>query len=432
MVILPDSVPESLMDPGPDPNMTPVRSPCEPLVNITTQIGYNPELGATHFPPGVARARVEDFVARFFPGEDVREAQPDIQPDLSIDYWDKFMDEYCVPTAVLRLCLINQETKQWQKFDLERSLIKHFFYGLYLHNMRIMRGHFREIHEYGCDPMRPPPPPVGTYLSRIPEPLLLGLTTHIVESEQMMNLIAYENGWQCQMMGKLRALLTPYTTLEHVTDPTNPNGPKILRYVTSLRLQYVSFLILAHELYMPFEELTQRLQTSVVPNALVEQIIEYGLKREKERERGQHRDHQHGHESNATSENLMAREHSQDEGTPSGSRTMSPATSQSDMNADHQVPKFKLPRPRISTLRFIDEYGVPNASIPVLNVCMSYSRQMIECITQLKTLMDSHIYDDQDPLQSVEVFYRSREDYPTSLSEMISDTTNSFSQKFSC
>ncbi|WFD20104.1 RNA polymerase II subunit 3 [Malassezia caprae] len=46
------------------------------------------------------------------------------QPNLSIEYWDKFMDEYC--------------------------------------------------------------------------PLLLGLTTHIVESEQMMNLIAYENGWQSE------------------------------------------------------------------------------------------------------------------------------------------------------------------------------------------------------------------------------------------
>jgi len=354
------------------------------------------------------------------------------------------MDEYCVPTAVLRLCLINQETKQWQKFDLERSLIKHFFYGLYLHHIRIMRGHFREIHEYTCDPMRPPPPPVGTFLARIPEPLLLGLTTHIVESEQMMNLIAYENGWQCQMVGKLRVLLTPYTTLEHVPNPSNPNGPKIPRYVTSLRLQYLSFLILAHELYMPFEELTQRLNAIVVPNALVEQIIEYGLKREKEREREEQRDpkEEPSHEmvsdafSYASSERHGARDTHPDEASTmsSTSRTMSPTTShaESNSNAEHQVPKFKLPHPRISTHRFIDEYGLPNASIPVLNVCIPYSLQMIECITQLSTLMDSHIYDDQGPLNSVEVFYQSREEHPPSLSEMISDTTNSLSQKFSC
>lgn len=72
MVSLSGPAPDGPLDSGPDPNMTPVRSPCEPLVNVTTQLGYNPELGATHFPPGVARARVEDFTARFFPGEDVR------------------------------------------------------------------------------------------------------------------------------------------------------------------------------------------------------------------------------------------------------------------------------------------------------------------------------------------------------------------------
>lgn len=429
------------LDPGLDPNMTLVRSPCEPLVNITTQLGYNPDLGTTHFPLGVARARLEDFSARFFPGEDVRLIDSDIKPDLSIEYWDKFMDEYCVPTAVLRLCLINQETKQWQKFDLERSLIKHFLYGLYLQHMRIMRGHFREIHEYTCDPLRPPPPPTRSFLARLPEPLFLGLTTHIVESEQVMNLIGYENGWQCQMMGKMRALLTPYTTLEHVTDPSKPDGPRIPRYVTSLRLQYLSFLILAHELYMPFEELTQRLNSSVVPNALVEQIIEYGLQREKEREREREQKQEPNHEIKSNTplsapERHGVRDHPQEDSSSqsSASRILSPATSFADSisNGGHQIPIFKLPRPKISTLRYIDEYGVPNASIPVLNVSASYLPQMIECITQLSTLMDSHIYDDQDPLQSVELFYQSQEDHPTSLSEMISDTTSSIYHKFSC
>lgn len=292
-----------------------------------------------------------------------------------MDYWDKLLDDFCVPTAVIRLCLINQETKQWQKFDLERSLIKHFLYGLYVHNLRIMRGLFTEMQEFSCDPMRPPPPPVWSYLPHIPEPLLLGLTTHIVESEQMMNLIAYENGWQCQMKGKLRALLTPYTTLEHVPDPANPHGPKIPQYTTSLRLQYLSFFILAHELYMPFEELNQRLSSSVIPSSLVEQIIEYGLKREKERELEQNREQEREKDSQGSETPRASSEHvrPKNTSTSSRSRTMSPTTSSSDANSDQHMPKFKLPRPRISTLRFIDEYGVPNASIPVLNVCVPYS-----------------------------------------------------------
>lgn len=72
MVIPSDAVPERPLDTGPDPKITPVRSPAEPLVNVTTQLGYNPELGTTHFPAGASRTRVQNFMARFFPGEDVR------------------------------------------------------------------------------------------------------------------------------------------------------------------------------------------------------------------------------------------------------------------------------------------------------------------------------------------------------------------------
>lgn len=188
------------------------------LIDVATRPGICPEL-AGHFLPGAAKDRMVQYFARLMPPAANR---------LDLRYWNNFVDEFYMPTGTMRMLMLNEDTRERNRFDVANEFLPHFFALCFSHNMRVMRMQFIEMHEFTCDPSRPPAPPTGSYESSYPSPLVSGGTTHIVESRHMLYLIVYENGWQCQMIGMFRALLVPYTKVRYEPAPPgvigNANG----------------------------------------------------------------------------------------------------------------------------------------------------------------------------------------------------------------
>lgn len=330
------------------------------LVDVATRPGYCPEL-ASHFLPGVAKDRIILYFAKLMPAT---------EKGLDLSYWKQMFDEYYVPTGTMRMLMMNEDTKQRQKFDIACEFLPYFFSSCATHSMRVMRMQFTEMREYACDPSHPPPPPQGSYESSFPEPCVDKHTTHIVESNHMLLMIVYENGWQCHMVGMFRALLTPYTKVHYVPAPPGIRGNAdglVARLHTNLRIQYLCFSTLAKRMYVPFDEMMGYLETREIPPKVVEQILEYGktMKRDKD-------------SSESSSDERPSKKIHMDSPQLSNGQeqcmdlSLPLMYSYSDRESCCEpLPQFFLPRPRLSSLRVLDGHGFPPEMVPFVNVRIS-------------------------------------------------------------
>lgn len=247
----------------------------EVLVNVATRPGYSPEY-ASYFPTGSGRTRIMQYFAEFMPPGGMHTPANML----------RLVRKYFVPDATLRIQLLSSVTHLTKTFDFPFAGVPYFIDGCGRHKFRSMRAHFGETEEHRIDPTMPPPPPPASYSTRVPEPLVMGNTTHIVESQQMVQISTMANGWQGQRTGMFRALLSPYTTVERVPAPpgtTSSADGTILQLETRLRVQYLCFAVLAQTQYIPLTALRYGINTITIPEDLMEEIIQYGLAREKRR-----------------------------------------------------------------------------------------------------------------------------------------------------
>lgn len=331
------------------PNQLPQPTKSKGLIDIATRPGFCPEL-AGHFLPGAAKSRMEEYFSKYMPRN---------EPRLGFSYWSSLFDDFYVPTGTMRMLLLNEETKQRQRFDIAKEFLPHFFTLCFAHNMRVMRMQFTDINEYLCDPSRPPAPPTGSYEPGYPTPLVLGGTTHIVEAKNVLLCIVYENGWQCQAIGSCRALFAPYTKVRYDPAPPGVKGNaegKVPRLHTQLRVQYMCFNSLSKRIYVPYDEMVSHLESRVIPRHVVENIISYGNKREKEPLEGRDEDRA------AKRQQLDRSEPNVSHPTAKVSFDQKPPLLRADSDSIHkgpQLPTFTLNQPRLNALRFLDGYGIP-------------------------------------------------------------------------
>lgn len=274
-------------------------------------------------------------------------------------YWEGLTEDHFVPDGIFRFQVIDGDTHQRRNIDLSLLGLTQFMIELKKQKLRSMRSSFGFISEYRCDPTKPPPVNEGSYDSLPPQLLIMGNTTHIVESEHMLQILTYESGWQTQRVGMLRVLYAPYTLVCHVPAPPgvqgNANG-MIPRLETKLRIQYICFLTLSQKSYASIELLDHHMGERDIPKAVVEQIIEYGLKRKQEEDENQQDpskrkkpDDQTGHESDYHMD--------------------SPASHTQSTNSAKPMPHFTVPRVlSFQYNRILSEFGFPRDTMSFFNV----------------------------------------------------------------
>ena len=352
-------IPEPLLA----PNQLQQPANNEGLFDVATRPGYCPEL-ARYFLPGAAKSRLEEYFSKYMPRN---------EPRLGFSYWSSLFDDFYVPTGTMRMLLMNEETKQRQRFDTAKEFLPHFFTLCFAHNMRVMRMQFTDINEYLCDPSRPPAPPTGSYEPGYPTPLVLGGTTHIVEAKNVLLSIVYENGWQCQAIGSCRALFAPYSKVRFDPAPPGVKGNaegKAPRLHTQLRFQYLCFNSLSKRIYVPFDEMVTHLESRVIPRQVVENIISYGNKRKKEPLEDRPEDCSTKRQHLDTSDHDVSPSSEE----PIDQKPPSPQADRDFVHDDAQLPTFTLNQPRLNALRFLDGYGIPQQMNQTVTVRTTYSK----------------------------------------------------------
>ena len=402
-------IPEPLLP----PNQLQQPTKNEGLFDVATRPGYCPDL-ARYFPPGAAKSRLEEYFSKYMPRNESK---------LGFSYWSSLFDDFYVPTGTMRMLLLNDETKQRQRFDIAKEFLPHFFTLCFAHNMRVMRMQFTDINEYLCDPSRPPAPPTGSYEPGYPTPLVLGGTTHIVEAKNVLLCIVYANGWQCQAIGSCRALFAPYSKVRFDSAPPGVKGNaegKVPRLHTQLRVQYLCFNSLSKRIYVPFDEMLSHLESRVIPRQVVENIISYGNKRKKEpyEDRPEDYSSKRQHQDKSDLDVSRSSEESVDQKPPS------PQADRDSIHEDAQLPTFTLNQPRLNALRFLDGFGIPQHMNQTVTVRTTYSKltsQMMDTIAQLRTLLDIHMEEGRSPLQVMEEFNAQSEKQHSSFASKNSD-----------
>lgn len=343
------------------PNQVKTPIQADGLIDVATRTGVCPEL-AGQFLPGAAKDRMVQYFARLMPPGVGR---------LDLNYWNSFVEEFYVPNGTMRMLMMNEDTRDRNRFDIASEFLPQFFALCFSHNMRVMRMQFTEMREYTCDPTHLPASSNGSYESSYPLPLVPGGTTHIVESSHMLFLIVYKNGWQGQMIGMFRALLVPYTKVRLEPAPPGVKGDangKVPRLHTTLRVQYLCFSTLARRLYVPFEDMMKRYELRVVPQSIVEEIMSYAVKRERDTiENGSEgRASKRLHVDDAACKTHAGGKHDQ---SCEGKTPTSQPDSDQPPNETH-IPRFALPPPRLSLLQYFDGHGFPAEMGPIVAVRM--------------------------------------------------------------
>ena len=326
----------------------------EVLVNIADRPGYTPEF-ASYFPRGAGTNRIMQYFSEFMPpGERPTRART-----------RGLVRKFFVPEATLRIQLLSSVTHLAKTYDFPYTAVPYFIDVCGRNQFLSMRALFGETDEQRWDPNVPPPSAPPSYATRIPEPVVMGNTTHIVESQHMMQLSTMDNGWQVQRIGMFRALLAPYTTVEEAPAPPGASsGVKGRQYQleTRLRFQFLSFSTLAQVLYVPTNTLRYGLGSITVPKDVVEKIMQYGVEREKRRRADADDDDDHHPKRMRNGKNTRA--------AITGADEVPAVTQDAEMASsvhDEPIPPFTMPAVTNTTLA-LDNFMVPGEMMNLLDV----------------------------------------------------------------
>ena len=327
----------------------------EVLVNVATRPGYTPEF-ASYFPRGAGTNRIMQYFSEFMlPGERPTHART-----------RNIVRKFFAPDATLRIQLLSSVMHLAKTYDFPYEAVPYFIDVCGRNQFLSMRALFGETDEQRWNPSVPPPSAPPSYATRIPEPVVMGNTTHIVESQQMMQLSTMDNGWQVQRIGMFRALLAPYTTVEEV--PVPPGAPSTVKGTqyqleTRLRVQFLSFSTLAQVIYIPTNTLRYGLGNITVPKDVVEKIMQYGAEREKRR-RADEDDRRpkrarigrdaHSHARDTDEEHAAAHD-----------------AKEASVPRDEPIPPFTMPAVTNTSLA-LDNFMVPGEMSHILDVRLLY------------------------------------------------------------
>ena len=345
----------------------------EVLVNVASRPGYTPEY-ANYFPRGSGTTRIMQYFSQFMPpGE--RNTRERIL---------RLVRNFFVPDATLRIQLFNSVTQLEKTFDFPYSGVPYFVDMCGRNQFQSMRAHFGETDEHRCDPTMPPPPTPPSFKTRVPEPVVANNTTHVVESQQMMQLSSMVNGWQVQRIGMLRALLSPYTTVETVAAPPgvpcNPDGT-IYQLETRLRLQFLCFSTLAQVMYIPSNNMRWGINTITIPKEVIEDIIQYGCRREKRRLKDSEHDSSRGDE-HESAEREEERQHKR-----ARTEQLPPQPDSAGTPAGEQTPTFTIPALNGPPVQ-LNHWMTSDELLHLLDVCISAHPGRSQCASPTRS--DGH------------------------------------------
>ncbi|WFD43913.1 hypothetical protein MPSI1_002578 [Malassezia psittaci] len=350
----------------------------EVLVNVADRPGYSPEF-ASCFPHSAATACAMQYFSEFMPPGSRNDAER----------LQRLVRKFFVPDATLRIQLLNSVTHLAKTFDFPYSGVPYFIDMCARNNHLSMRALFGETDEYRCDPNLPPPPPPPNYKTKIHEPIITGNVTHVVESQQMMQLSTMDNGWQIQRIGMFRALLTPYTTVEEAPAPSaiasNANA-KILQLETRLRLRFFCFSTLAQVMYIPTNLLRYGVDPVTIPAQTVKEIMEYGVEQHKKRAYDQSAENSEPDEPSKKVRTLTS-----EPSTEAGGRSANKDGPNEDMRV-FTIPSSVRSRPEI-------ENWMTNTELP-------YLLDIVDSVHRLQDLIEIQIQEGRGPM---EVLQRYRE-----------------------
>ncbi|WFC96098.1 hypothetical protein MBRA1_002754 [Malassezia brasiliensis] len=358
----------------------------EVLVNVADRPGYTPEF-ASYFPRGAGTNRIMQYFSEFMPpGERPTHART-----------RGLVRKFFVPEATLRIQLLSSVTHLAKTYDFPYTAVPYFIDMCGRNQFLSMRALFGETDEQRWDPNVPPPSAPPSYATRIPEPVVMGNTTHIVESQHMMQLSTMDNGWQVQRIGMFRALLTPFTTVEETPAPPGAStGAHGMQYhlETRLRVQFLSFSTLAQVMYVPTNTLRYGLGSITVPKDVVERIMQYGVEREKRRRAVDDDDDRHPKRAHNGKDARAAITSTEE--APAAAHEAETASSVHD----EPIPQFTMPAVTNTSLA-LDNFMVPGEMMNLLDI--------LDSVARLQELMDIQLREGRGPAEILRTFREQRE-----------------------
>ena len=320
--------------------------------------------------------------------------------ETSKKYWRDFVSNFWAPEGTLHFRLWNSTTQESSGFgtsgsappyrsltpaDIPAPVLDEFYRIRYVHSLASLRIYGGRISEKVCDSRRAPPPS-STLMGPVRdlEQEHLPGTTHVIESENAMQLSTYRNGWQDQKLVTMRGLMVPYTCAIHVPVPGKP-GETELRLETRLRFMQLSYNTLLLTEYVSRHTIKPRLVEHEIPPEVVERIIEYGLQREKHRQSKKENEESGG--SNA--------QHTDEEPRP----------------------RFVIPleRPTLGPSPIMP-LGFPAPTMRYLEIT--------DCVSRLKDLMDINIAEGRGPLEVLRSFAENKDKREAASKDMPSMPQN--------
>ncbi|KAN0062431.1 hypothetical protein ACQY0O_005318 [Thecaphora frezii] len=240
--------------------------------NVNPQSGQPPPAAGPYpqlqsqFPSGSGVLRLMQYSEGLGPGPDRGE----------VDYWRAFVDEFFVPSGVFRLLLWNPASREQKGFEVPTSVLPRYFYTSFVSGVRSSQLNLENPREYTtgypATTLLPPPPASTKFLNSFPSPQ----ATHLVEASRATFYTSFDNGWQVQMVGLLRAHFVPYAKPVASASPGQANGAAaaVSKLDVQLRLESLDFTVHAHTGYIARAAIQKTKLDAAVPNHLVQHILD--------------------------------------------------------------------------------------------------------------------------------------------------------------
>ncbi|PWN50276.1 hypothetical protein IE53DRAFT_369043 [Violaceomyces palustris] len=270
--------------PGPSststgPHIQPVAPNPAPSSNLVAQGPFSGSLsGATmsqlspgpqpqlqgHFPPGSGVLRLLQYSEGLGAGQDRGD----------VEYWRSFVSEFFMPNGVFRLVLWNPASREQKGFEVPTSVLPRYFHTSFVSGLRSSQLTLENPREYtaASSIANFPPPPASTkFLNSFPSQNV----THLVETGRAMFVSSFENGWQVQMVGLLRACFVPFARF--VPGSANPDNPQESKLELKLRLESLDYTVHAHTGYIPRVAIQKTKVEQPIPAQVVNAITSSAL-----------------------------------------------------------------------------------------------------------------------------------------------------------
>lgn len=153
---------------------------------------------------------------------------------------------------------------------------------------------FENPREYLSGQPFPPPPRMIRADYHLPS----GNVTHFIESKRSILTNNFDNGWQVQMSGLVRAAFAPHTRLR--PSILGANDPPTLQ--THLRLECLEILIISHRSYIPSTITYMQVREEQIPQRIVKNILSTNGQTEASNERAKGTNTKEEENSNTTDE----------------------------------------------------------------------------------------------------------------------------------